>query len=164
MSMTHKRYLALALAVLLSGCDQSGSTANSTLPAAVTKETKGASVTLKSIEVNKEIGSYGIVPTAPAGATYVVAVYTLKNTSSDALPFVEWPQARLVDAAGHKFEPEIMSSTALSAAANASWAETLNPNLATDITQVWKVDEKSFDRKTWTIEFQSKPKLTFPLQ
>ena len=152
--------LALVLSAGLAACD---GTADSAAPA-VTKKAEGVEITLKEIEVSHDVGSMGMVPTAPEGATYVHVTYALKNVSADALPFEKWPQPRLVDPAGHKFEPEIVASTTLSAASNSSWFENLNPNLSTDAHLVWKVDEKSFARATWTLTFLSKPAVTFPLK
>lgn len=152
--------VALALSVSLSGCD------SSTQPStpAVTLKADGVEITLKDVSVSKDVGSMGLVPTAPDGATYVHVSYSLKNVSAKPLSFENWPQPRLVDPAGTKLQPEIVSSTALSAAANASWFENVNPNLSTDAQLVWKVDEKSFDRNSWTLEFQSKPPVSFPLK
>lgn len=152
--------LALAMSAGLTACD---GTTDSAAPA-VTKKAEGVEITLKGIEVSRDVGSMGLVPSAPEGATYVHVTYALKNVSADALPFDKWPQPRLVDPAGHKLEPEIGSSTALSAASNSSWFENLNPNLSTEAHLVWKVDEKSFDRATWTLTFLSKPAVTFALK
>lgn len=152
--------LALVLSAGLAACD---GTTDSAAPA-VTKKAEGVEITLKDIEVSHDVGSMGMVPTAPEGATYVHVTYALKNVSADALSMDKWPQPRLVDPAGHKLEPEIFASTALSAADNVSWGENLNPNLSTDAHLVWKVDEKSFDRATWRLTFLSKPVVTFPLK
>ncbi len=152
--------LALVLSAGLNACD---GTTDSIAPA-VTKKAEGVEITLKEIKVSHDVGSMGLVPTAPEGGTYVHVTYALKNVSADALSFDKWPQPRLVDPAGHKLEPEIGSSTALSSASNPSWFENLNPNLSTDAQLVWKVDEKSFDRATWKLEFQSKPAITFTLK
>ena len=150
----------------LIACQQSTELTNSASSPApeVTKKAKGVEVTLKSVQVSRDIGPSGIIPTAPSGATYVVVVYNLKNTGADALPFEEWPQPSLIDTSEHPLQPEVMNSTMLSAAANASWAETLNPNLSTEAALVWKVDEKSFDRATWKVRFAATPPLVFSLK
>lgn len=151
---------ALVLSVGLSACDS----ASEPSPPAVTLKADGVEITLKDVTVGKDVGSMGLVPTAPDGATYVHVSYSLKNVSAKPLAFENWPQPRLVDPADTKMQPEIGSSTALSAAANASWFENVNPNLSTEAQLVWKVDEKSFDRNSWTLEFQSKPPVSFPLK
>jgi hypothetical protein len=152
--------LALVLSTGLSACNGAS---EPTVPE-VTKKAEGVEITLKAVEVSPDVGTMGLVPTAPEGATYIHVTYGLKNVSAGSLPFEKWPQPRLVDPAGNKLEPEIGSSTALSAASNPSWFENLNPNLSTDAHLVWKVDEKSFDRATWTLTFLSKPAVTFPLK
>ena len=130
----------------------------------ITKEAKGVAITLEAVEADKNVGSMGLVEPAPEGATYVHVTYTLKNTATKSLSLMNWPQARLVDPQGNELEPEIYASTALSAAAKASWGETLNPNLSTEAQLVWKVDELSFDRAKWKLRFLAKPALDFPLQ
>lgn len=158
------RHTIPALIVLaLSACD-AGSNTSSNPSSAVTKTAKGVEITLKEVEVGSNISMIGLVPSAPAGATYVHVTYALKNTSQEAMSIDKWPQPRLTDPAGHKFEPEMFSSTAMSAAANVSWAENLNPNLTTEAHLVWKVDEKSFDRSKWKLTFMSKPALKFDLK
>ena len=152
---------SLPCVLLMSAC---GGTSTPVSPPAVAKAAKGVEITLTNVEIAQSIGTMGLVPAAPEGATYVHATYTLKNTGKGALGFEKWPQGRLVDPTGNKFEPEIYSSTALSAAANVSWAESLNPNSTTEGHLVWKVDAKSFDRAKWKIVFQSVPPLTFSLQ
>ena len=152
--------LALVLSTGLAACN---GTSKSAAPA-VTKKAEGVEITLKAVAVSPEVGTMGLLPTAPEGATYIHVTYELKNVSAQALPFEQWPQPRLVDAAGNKLEPEIGSSTALSASSNPGWFENLNPNLSTEAQLVWKVDEKSFYRATWTLTFLSEPAVSFPLK
>ena len=159
--MNTKVVCALVTSALLSACG-GGSTASPRH--AVTKETKGASVTLTEVEVTGRPDSSGFIPPAPAGATYVVVTYTIKNTGGEALSLENWPQPRLADAAGHLLEPDLGPSTFLSAKANVTWAENINPNLTTSVKRAWKVDEKAFDRKRWTLVFLATPKLMFALQ
>lgn len=151
---------ALSLALITSAC----STPTAPATPAVTRQAKGVEVTVKAVEVAQSIDTMGLVPAAPEGAIYVHVTYTLKNTGTGAISMDVWPQARLVDPAGNKLTPEVYASTALSAAANTSWAETLNPNLSTEGQLVWKVDQKSFDRAKWKLIFLAKPQLDFPLQ
>ena len=156
----HIKHTFPALIILsLSACD-----AEKASSAAVTKSAKGVEITIKEVEVSQNISMIGLVPDAPAGSTYVHVTYALKNTSKVAMSIDKWPQPRLTDPAGHTFEPEMFSSTALSAASNSGWAENLNPNLTTDAQLVWKVDEKSFDRSKWKLTFLSKPTLKFDLK
>lgn len=155
-----KPLTALFLAALLSACDASDIIS----APAVTKQAKAVEITLKAVEVAQSVGTMGLIPAAPEGAVYVHVTYTLKNTGTGALSMDAWPQARLIDPAGNKLTPEVFASTALSAAANPSWAEALNPNLTTEGQLVWKVDQKSFDRAKWKVAFLAKPQLDFPLQ
>lgn len=157
-AMLNRALLALALTVGLGACD------DGTEKVAVTKKAEGVEITITGIETGRDIGSMGLVPSAPAGAAYVHVSYTLKNASKEALSFDKWPQPRLVDPAGHQLEPDIFASTALSAADNPSWAENLNPNISTEGQLVWKVDEKSFDPATWKLRFMSKPVAEFDLK
>ena len=154
----NRAVLALVLPASLAACD-----GGSERPA-VTKKAEGVEITLTGVEVAHDVGSMGLVPTAPAGATYVHVTYALKNVSAEALSLDKWPQPRLVDPIGHKLEPDIFASTALSAQANPTWGENINPNLSTDAQLVWKVDEKSFDRATWKLRFLSKPIVEFDLK
>jgi uncharacterized lipoprotein YmbA len=160
--MTINRYLAFAVATLLSACG-GGNPADAS-KAAVTKEAKGETITLKSVSVAKDVGPSGLVPSAPPGAIYVVAEYDLKNTGDDALSMDKWPQPLLVDPKGHRLARELFSSTVLSASANQGWAENLNPNLTTTASAVWKVDEKTFDVNKWKLAFGSRPQLVFDLK
>ena len=66
--------------------------------------------------------------------------------------------------AGHVLANDVFASTALSAASNVSWLESINPNLSTEAQLVWKVDEKAFDRATWKLRFLSKPVVEFDLK
>lgn len=157
-TLLNRALLALALTLGLAACD------SGTDRPAVTKKAEGVEITLTDIETASSVGPMGVVPTAPAGATYVHVSYSLKNASPDALSFDKWPQPRLVNASGHQLQPDVFASTALSAEANPAWGENINPNLSTEGQLVWKVDEKAFDRATWKLRFLSKPVVEFGLQ
>ena len=154
----NRAVLALVLPASLAACD-----GGSERPA-VTQKADGVEITLKDVEVAQDVGPMGLVQTAPTGATYVHVTYSLKNVSQDALSFEKWPQPRLVDPAGRVLEHDVFASTALSAASNPSWLESINPNLSTEGQLVWKVDEKAFDRATWKLRFLSKPVVEFDLK
>lgn len=154
----NRAVFALALSVGLAACD------SGTERPAITRKAYGVEITLKAVEVARDVGPMGLVQTAPDGATYVHVTYSLKNVSPDALSFENWPQPRLIDPAGHVLANDVFASTALSAASNVSWLESINPNLSTEAQLVWKVDEKAFDRATWKLRFLSKPVVEFDLK
>ncbi|QBM74386.1 DUF4352 domain-containing protein [Sphingomonas sp. AAP5] len=153
--------IAASLAVL-SACDGAPAT-NAPGTAVQIQKADGVEVTLTSVEEGDSVGPAGLIPKAGEGAVYVTATYTLKNTSDSSFPMDKWPQFKLQDGAGKQLNPELFASTAVSAAANPSWAETLNPGLSTEARLVWRIAKTSFDRKTWKM-VSAKPALTFPLK
>lgn len=155
-----KLAIALMLSLGLSACDD----ASGPPMVATTKNVRDVAVTLKEVSTDTSIDITGSIPDAGEGATYVIAKYSLKNNGKASVTMDQWPQVKLVDPNGAKLEPDVLASTYLSASDNIGWAEPLNPNLSTDITQAWKVDARSFDRSKWKIEFENKPPVTFALQ
>lgn len=170
--------LALAILLLVAGCggtDQSASISNdqpaaasTVAPIALNKTGKAAGVdfTISKVEMPKQLGPAGVGATAGEGETFIVVSYTLKNTASAPLPFLERPAVRLVDGTGQTYAPDDIASgmSAISMDDPSGLASDLNPNVSAKVKAAWKVDKSAFDKATWKVVVASDPQLTFALK
>jgi len=162
-----------AVALALSACGetsqsggnaQSGGESNSAATFAIGKTgtAKGVEYVLTKVEQRTQIGPAGIGPKAEPNETFVVAHYTIKNTSSSPLPALERPGVGLVDGSGQTFALDDLASGM--ASDMTGLYEDLNPGVSAKTAAAWKVDKKAFDQATWKFVVQSDPTLTFALK
>lgn len=176
-----KRFVSLAFPLLLlAGCGEGpstnvvtgGATEDYTPPPpppvalGKTASASGLDLTLLSVKVTKQVGVDGITPKLEANETYVVARYSIKNTSPKPVGMMEWPKLDLIDSKGASYvADDSASAMALAMSTTDSNVSTeLNPGVSTKWLTVWKIAAAGFDKKTWKVVADTDPRLTFYLE
>ncbi|WP_374414899.1 hypothetical protein [Novosphingobium colocasiae] len=162
-----RTFIAAAALLALAGCGGSEEAASPSTPtmAAQTATAEGVEVTLTSVEESNNVLDPGIFPEAGPDATYIIARYSLKNTSTKPLGFIDRPELDLVDAKGQALAKDIATSAAVSSNIDASGAASdTNPGMTTELGAVWKVAKKDYDPSTWKIVVRTKPEHQFNLK
>ncbi len=163
----------LSLALLTCACGSDITPANATTEAAsppvalgATGKATGVDFTVTEVTTPKQIGPDGAGPKAETGETFVVVTYTLKNTGSQNLGFLERPALSLVDPAGRTYSPDEIAGPLASATMEdpTGMSSDLNPNVSAKAKAAWKVDVKAFDKAAWRLVVATDPQLTFNLK
>ena len=114
---------------------------------------KGSNLEIKigSVEERSKVGVYGMGPKLNPGETFVVIRYTLKNIGTKPVERANQPDVELIDAENQEYardnEAEVME-----AIKNDDNSGTLNPNITSKQTAVWRVDKAAFNRATWRLK------------
>lgn len=168
-------FTIFALAAFLTACDGGSTTTASnetttetTAPVALkqTGKAEGVDFTVTAVDTPRQIGPAGVGPKAEAGETFVVISYTIKNTGSKLLPFMDRPGLSLVDAKGQTYAPDDMATPMAGGMMDdpTGISSDLNPNVSAKTKAAWKVDKAAFDKGTWKLVVASDPQLTFALK
>lgn len=168
-------FTTFALAAFLAACGGGTMTTNDTKTETTTAtaiafkqagRADGIAFTVTAVDTPKHIGPAGVGPKAEAGETFVVISYTIKNTGSKQLSFMERPGLSLVDGKGQTYAPDDTAN--LMAAAmmtdSSGMSADLNPNVSAKTKAAWKLDAAAFDRKVWRLVVGADPLLTFALK
>lgn len=157
------RNAVIAAALLaVAGCGGTESEPTAPTQAEQKFSAKGVDVVLTSVEQTDQIDP--VLPAAGEGETFVVAKYSLTNTSSKPLSFTERPLFELVDEKGQAYEQDVMTSSFVATQADPTgFANGTNPGTTTKMGAVWKVAKKSYDPSKWKIIVKTKPAHEFKL-
>ena len=114
---------------------------------------KGSNLQIKigSVEERSKVGVYGMGPKLSPGETFVVIRYTLKNISAKPIERANQPDVELIDAKGQDYARDTESEV-MEAIKNGDNSGTLNPNITSKQTAVWRVDKASFSKATWRLK------------
>jgi hypothetical protein len=167
-------FITFALAAFLTACGGTTTTTSDTkkeaaaAPIALKQAGKaeGVDVTVTAVDTPKQIGPAGVGPKAGAGETFVVVSYTIKNTGSEQLSFMDRPGLSLVDDKGQTYTPDDMATPMAGGMMEdpTGISSDLNPNVSAKTKAAWKVDKAAFDKGTWKLVVASDPQLTFALK
>ena len=174
--MKKQVHYGVALAFLLTACGSETATAPGqpteataeTPPVALgqTASSDGVQIVITDVDQTKQLGPAGVGLTAEPSETFVVVSYTIKNTSDEALSFMQRPGLSLIDQTGRTYAPDDMAAamSAVSMDDPSGMASDLNPNVSAKTKAAWKLDEASFDPATWRLVVSSSPAITLALQ
>lgn len=171
--------LPAVIILALAGCGEpSTSTTNdqtaAAAPAADAKRTpiketgrsEGIDFTVTEMKTAAQVGPGSAGMSAGQGETFVVVSYTLKNTGTEPLSFMERPRISLSDDKGQTYAIDDLASAMSAVSMNdpTGMSADLNPNVSAKAKVAWKVDKAAFDPATWTVVVASDPPLTFALK
>ena len=169
----HKQFIFAAL-LLLSACGEpSQTTGGEATPQIEAKpialgeagKADGVEITIDKVKAAGQFGPEGAAVKAGPDEILVAVGYTIKNTGTQTLGFMDRPAVKLIDTAGQSYAPDDMvAAMGVGVEDMTNIAIDINPGTSGKAMIGWKVAKAGFDKATWRIVVDSDPVLTFALK
>ena len=113
----------------------------------------GFDLTVESVQERGQVGSEFLNEKASEGGVLVAVTYSLKNTSSAPMGFMDQPNLKLIDPRGTTYSNDTGATAAFSTENdfNNKIVSDLNPGITVHDGDVFEISKDAFDPSTWSI-------------